>query len=184
MLATILLDPPLLFAFGGVFASADRTGRRAYRVALLYALWFAIVVAPFFWLARDWMCVYLFDATGIPPWILAIAFAAVLAAAAAAGVAASRAGAASAGHAGTHRRRRALTVAGVGLILWIAATVLTWNAYQHVGTRSEYMSGRARLTAHDPTFHRAFAFAAPALALPFIASLAYLRRGRAERTAR
>ncbi len=179
MLATIILDPPVLYALGGAFAALDRAGgRRARRVAGAYALWFALVVAPFFWIARDWMVSYLFDGRHVAPALLAVGFAAVLVAAALFGVSSART------LAGARRPARGFWIAALGLALWAVATAITWNGYRHVGTLAEFHAGIARPVAADAHFSRAMGIAGPLLALPILLCALVLRRRPKGRVAR
>lgn len=156
---TVPLDPPtayglaaLLVVFGRRLVEAGQ-GRRAFRAALAFTIFFAASVQVFLFRWPDWMYAYLVSAREVPPaWVAPFFFAAVVAAGAA-GAAVSlqllRAG----------RAGWALANAGAGIALWLAIQALTWEAYFHVGTWAQWQAGMAPHVSEVPAFGRAMTVA-------------------------
>ncbi len=152
---TVPLDPPtayglsaLLVLLGRPLVQAGR-GPAAFKVALAFAVFFALSVQPFLFGWPDWMYAYALPATELPPAAVAVPFFVAVAGAGAAGAYVSlqlvRGG------------RTGLATLNVlfGIGLWLATWAATWEQYFHIGTWAEWQQGIATPLAEAASFQLA-----------------------------
>jgi hypothetical protein len=181
VIPTLALDLPTAFFLGSLVALVARREVRAtpdpfgpaFRLAVAYGAWFALVDTYFLIRFPDWMFVYFHDPRAYPMPLVAVIFVSSVVAAAASGEALTQA-----------LITRGRTGLGLALFVWglaayAAIFAATWDEYMHLGTYAEYLAGRARPIAQVPEFARSLNIAAVLLVVPGAALLAPLvRRSR------
>lgn len=179
MIKTVPLDLPINFFFGSFFAllcheRIKRDGLKGFSLivslSIIYSLWFGGSVAYFYALYPDWMLAYLFDSTLMPAPLFLPFFIGFLGVSGGVGALINqkllREG----------MKKTPILITIFSFLFYIVLFLFEMNEYFHVGTFSEYHSGKAISFYAHPQIQKDFTYAAPLTFIPLVILIVFFIR--------